>query len=409
MRFISQFVLVFFTVLLLSSSAAKKSTKKSTKTSSNAAAESNDDSAVNRKIAAITKAISHRPVISLTDSNFTKYVTDRPRDYHAVLLFTATAPKYQCSVCVRSMTSYEEIAEFYNQQYQFNTTSIESRVVFFKIEVDNGRSIFNELGLETVPRLYILPPVAVGAPKAKISNYEVSNQILLEGTSRVIEELTNKTGVKVEITVSPDLLLLALGLFAILAALFVSAAKGDFYGAVLWYQSPKIWVVVSSICFAVGVSGSIFCVIKSAPLMGMTRKGVSIFATQGRDQFLLEGVIIASITLLSALSAYLMSVVTKIRYPVLKHIIVLLCLAIWIVLGTYIFSTYRLKTGWYNLKDTFPPELWHWISSSVKKSSTLAKRLFRVSEIWLYESKDFAAFQKKAQALVVDYVLGVKK
>jgi hypothetical protein len=95
------------------------------------------------------------------------------------------------------MLSYEEIATFYHKQYSFNTTGIENRIAFFKIEVDDGRSIFNELQLETVPRLFFLPPVAVGAPKARISNYEVDNKILLEGTSRILEELHGITGVKV--------------------------------------------------------------------------------------------------------------------------------------------------------------------------------------------------------------------
>jgi hypothetical protein len=60
-------------------------------------------------------------------------------------------------------------------------------------------------------------------------------------------------------------------------------------------------------------------------------------------------------------------------------------------------------------QDTFPPQLWFWISSSVKKSSGLPKRLWRLCEVWLFESKDWSAFQKKAQALVVDYVLNKKK
>jgi hypothetical protein len=163
------------------------------------------------------------------------------------------------------------------------------------------------------------------------------------------------------------------------------------------------------ICFAVGVSGSIFCVIKSAPLYGMGRKGISIFAAQGRDQFLLEGIIIAFMTLLSALSAYLMQKSAALRWPLLKHALVILAMAIWIVIGYYTFETYRLKTGWYHLKDTYPPEVWFWISSSVKKTSSLAKRLLRVSEVWLFESKDWEGFQKKARALVVDYLLQTKK
>lgn len=158
-----------------------------------------------------------------------------------------------------------------------------------------------------------------------------------------------------------------------------------------------------------GVSGSIFCVIKSAPLYGMGRKGISIFATQGRDQYLLEGLIVAFMTLLSALAAYFMNISTKLRYPLLRHIVVILALAIWIVLGCYTFTTYRSKTGWYQLKDTLPPSLWSWMSASVKKSSTLPKRLWRLSEIWLFEAKDLSGFYKKFQALIVDYIAAQMK
>ena len=163
------------------------------------------------------------------------------------------------------------------------------------------------------------------------------------------------------------------------------------------------------ICFGVGVSGSIFCVIKSAPLYGMSRKGLTIFATQGRDQYLLEGIIISFMTLLCAFAAYFLTLATKIRrFPILRHLLVILSLAVFVVLGAYIFEVYVSKTGWYHLKDTMPPQLWQWISSAVKKSTTLPKRLWRVSEIWLFESKDWAGFQKKFQALVVDYLVKKK-
>lgn len=52
---------------------------------------------------------------------------------------------------------------------------------------------------------------------------------------------------QVEVTVDPTPLVLALSIVAALVALFVSAAQGDLYGAVLWYQSTKIWSVVSAV------------------------------------------------------------------------------------------------------------------------------------------------------------------
>jgi thiol-disulfide isomerase/thioredoxin len=195
-RLLAVLVVVFLGLIVCSDAATKKKTsaasEKATDKATDAAAASD------KRIAAIMKAVYANPMVSLTDSNFTKFVTDRPRDYHAVLMFTATAPKYQCGVCVKSMETFGDIASFYHKQYAFNTTSKENRIAFFKIEVDDGRSIFNELQLETVPRLYFLPPVAVNSPKAKISNYEVDNKVLLEGTSRILDEIKTITGVKVK-------------------------------------------------------------------------------------------------------------------------------------------------------------------------------------------------------------------
>lgn len=191
MRLNLELLLSLVLVVLLVVSAKRKGSTASKKSSD---AEKDSDSG---KIAHITKLLSASPVVSLSDKNFTKYVTERPRDYHAILMFTATGPQYQCGVCVRSLGSYEEIAKFYNDQYEFNKTAIEKKVVFFKLEVDNSRQVFNELQLETVPRLFFLPPMSVDAPKVQIQKFEVDNKVLLEGTSRILEEIHHITGVKV--------------------------------------------------------------------------------------------------------------------------------------------------------------------------------------------------------------------
>ena len=40
----------------------------------------------------------------------------------------------------------------------------------------------------------------------------------------------------------------------------------------------------------------------------------------------------------------------------------------------------------------------------MKKSSGLLKRLVRVSEIWMFEYKNFATFQSRSKVLVMDYI-----
>lgn len=153
-----------------------------------------------------------------------------------------------------------------------------------------------------------------------------------------------------------------------------------------------------------GVSGSIFCIIRSAQPYGLTRAGMVLFAPQGRDQYLIEGVVVALWTVGCGLSYSMMLWATRLRFPVLRHALVLLSMTLFVVLALQIWQAYIDKTSWYSLRDTVPAELWAWLSASVKKTSGLPKRLLRMSEFWLYESKDWPTFVKKFNALVTEYV-----
>lgn len=183
------FSFILFGFLLCSVDAKKKSSSTSiNKEKENTSAQ---------KLSSLLTNIATNSVVSLSDKNFTKYVVDRPREYTAFLMFTATAKQYQCSVCLRAKSNLEEVASYYQQQYDFNATSIAEKIVFFRIEVDDARSVFNEMQLETVPRVYILPPTAASSPKMKISDFEMETKHLLESAAATLSEIHSKTGIKV--------------------------------------------------------------------------------------------------------------------------------------------------------------------------------------------------------------------
>ncbi len=177
----------------ISSDAAKKS---STAASNKEKAEKESDKAT-QKFNLLVSKLSTNPVVSLSDGNFSKFVIDRPRPYTAFLMFTATAKQYQCSVCLRAKSVFEEAASYYQQQFDFNASFPQERIAFFKIEVDDARSTFNDMQLETVPRVYILPPTEVGSPKMKLTDFEIESKYLLESASATLNEIHSRTGVKV--------------------------------------------------------------------------------------------------------------------------------------------------------------------------------------------------------------------
>ena len=85
------------------------------------------------------------------------------------------------------------------------------------------------------------------------------------------------------------------------------------------------------------------------------------------------------------------------RFPLARHCAVLLALSLCAVLLLQIWDAYVMKTGWYSLKETLPGDVWSFLTSSVKKGSGLPKRLLRMSEYWLLESRSLEAFAHKFQ------------
>jgi hypothetical protein len=172
--------------LFLAVHAAKKSSSAKTST-------------VEKKntIQTIHDKVELTPVVKLTDKNMAQFITDRPRDYHAILMLTATDPKYKCSICLRAKSILEEAARSYYNQYSFNTSETSQRIAFFTAEVDDAPMLFSELRLESVPHIYALPPAAEKSPKVKLPSLEIDAKPFMEGLSAALKALEGSTSVQV--------------------------------------------------------------------------------------------------------------------------------------------------------------------------------------------------------------------
>ena len=85
-----------------------------------------------KTINAILMENRQRNTVRLVDSNFTKYVLDQPRLYHAAIFLTASARKYECIVCKESIKEYKKAAKYYSENYpDLSKISEETRIVFF--------------------------------------------------------------------------------------------------------------------------------------------------------------------------------------------------------------------------------------------------------------------------------------
>lgn len=259
-------------------------------------------------------------ILTLVDKNFTKYIADRPRVYNVIVMFTALHERYKCAICTQALTLYKEAALYYRSQYTLNSTSPENRLVFTLIDVDSGRSTFGKVGIETIPRTFVLPTRDIGSSKQKLSEFEIdSSKVMEEGIQGLLDEIKLLSKIEIKVTIEPWPVLFVLGIVAVLLALLVTIASMDYSAALLWYRSPKLWIVFSLICFGVGISGSIYCIIRSVPLYEAGRDGNNIMSGRNREQYLLEGIIIALLTIASSFSFILMYAATKAPYSIVRH------------------------------------------------------------------------------------------
>jgi len=136
----------------------KKKTKKSSdgKQSDTSSSSSSAISASIRNIQELSTIFEHEHTAVLFDKNFSSFVSDRPREYYAALLFTATGSKYRCSICLKVKPIFDDVAKLYNEQYEFNSSAIDKRIAFFRVEVDNARNIFSAMVSKQCPIQFVL-------------------------------------------------------------------------------------------------------------------------------------------------------------------------------------------------------------------------------------------------------------
>lgn len=78
-------------------------------------------------------------------------------------------------------------------------------------------------------------------------------------------------------------------------------------------------------------------------------------------------------------------------------------LAVFVYFLMHLFTFYSAKTRWYRLADTLDPQASAFFFQPLKKTSGWGKRLWRLTQIWVIEYKDWASFAKTGSAMFVNH------
>ena len=183
-------ILLLCFLLLVSSqiiAAAPKRRKSSSSTKSSASSTAPNGDDVGKLLLTKMRSLN---IIPLTDSNFSKFTSQKSRDYSAIVMFTDF--KVDHEACVKSSVIFSEVAENYRNQFDFNTSSKLERLAFFIVDLHSGMRIFQGMGLEYIPRFFIYP-----VESAHLAPVEVALQKVLDGLPTFTTAITEMTGIKV--------------------------------------------------------------------------------------------------------------------------------------------------------------------------------------------------------------------
>jgi len=344
----------------------------------------------------------------LHSGNYTSNAITPPRDFPLAIFFTARAPKYNCFACTMFEEQFQEVAEAYMKLPKEKRTGT-NQMAFVTADVDSCQNAFQMNQFNQIPRLFILPPMPEGTSmKGPFTlDWEINmGQYSNEG---FVAYLKQKYGIKIPGMAKDESWLLVVGgLLAIVWAVFGHFVCKDRQKAKFFFWNRTLWYFISLACYAFGVSGMVYCIIRNPPThLARGKDMMEMISGESRGQYVYEGLLIGFSNIISGLSLVALYMTCKARpsrWMMLPRLLMssfFLALFIYSLQFTYIL--YVTKTRWYATSRTLPEQAQQWLDASVKKSSGWAKRIIRMSQYFLFEFKSLKALQKKVDVLIFGY------
>lgn len=348
------------------------------------------------------------PILTASDTNFTRYAEGNSRPYHLVVLFTAAGPAYNCAACRMIEEPYVKVANAYAQQHNYLN---ENPVVFLRTDIASASHTFQKFGIKTAPHVYLVPRGIAIPAEPELSTYEFTRGMSKPdgNLDDFLHDFNAITGSKLVIYPSTEGLLGSAVLMAVVLGIL-----GHFFAEVpsrviTFIRHRALWHIVSLLCYMTGVGGMIFCIIRNPKTHGFDQKTgePDLFSPGGREQFWYEGVVIAFFYLAMSITVvFLYGVAGWRRSPkVVRSAAVLACLTFLCYLSVVYFSMYSRKTAWYSLPQLLPSGLAELHKGPLKRKHGLLKRVVRLSHLWLNEYTDLTAFRVKFRTLLWDYIV----
>ncbi|OQR93275.1 hypothetical protein THRCLA_08488 [Thraustotheca clavata] len=293
-------------------------------------------------------------VVAFGGDMYSEFAVAPERPYHLFLLFTALGEKYACEVCQQVHPEFTVLAESVLAAQEPARDGLD--IFFGVVDFDQNQGAYGIHGFTSAPQLiYIGPDRTEDAGKNLPTKIELpANQIYsvyTQGKSAdaMINYVKDKTGVDAAVIRSKLFAYAIAASVMLILGLIVRSVYTNFDLVMNRLRRKRVWLAISFLFYGLSVSGMVYCIIREPPAFSQERNGkITFFHPQGRQQFVVEGLIVGGYDLTAAICVIVMSqFAVTIKNGPLRYVILSACLAGFLVAYRQMVSAYAFKNPWY--------------------------------------------------------------
>lgn len=232
--------------------------------------------------------------IEITDKNY-RDIMGGARDYHLVLMMSTDLAMIKCMLCQEFKPVFNMLADSWYQDHPNGVSGeSEGKEVFFAFsDFANSRTLFNEFGLQSIPKVFYFPPTESKLPSNYVKSY--AEYPFYQGDhGELLRAWCNEaTGHTFNIHVPLNYKLIAFNAVMTLVVL----GTGYVFSAKLktFLSSRYIWCALSLISVLLFTCGSMFNRMRNTPFVRETENGPEYFAPGQQSQYGIETQLISFI------------------------------------------------------------------------------------------------------------------
>lgn len=279
------------------------------------------------------------------DTELHDVLTEKPRNYSAMVVLTALAPEFGCQPCKDFDSEFRTLA------HSFARSKSSHPLYFGVLDFQQGREVFQRLNIQTAPIVFLFPPTE-GPHAREISGdfeiYDVARKGL--GADALATFVSSKINEPIKIVRPLNYPLIGISIVLFLG--FIATVKYVARSVVWLLSNKKVWAVGSLGTILLMTSGFMWNRIRNPPYVSVSQNGKPEYIVGGfQQQVAIETQISAALNGVCALTVVALSIyVPTVQSAFRQRILVLTLTSAMVIVYSVLIVVFKIKSPGYPFK-----------------------------------------------------------